>query len=170
MTSVCPPNPPDRHPGFNLTAGAPAPDHSITKTPSTSPPTLLSCLKFRPWLSSAPAPRPVDDVELPPWASSPAHFLAVQRAALESPAVSRQLHRWIDLIFGYAQRGPAAGGPGQGWRGRGRGVGAPMQTDALMQTLMQTACVLSCWAAHGCQGRQSHHLTLAARVIYHLPP
>jgi factor associated with neutral sphingomyelinase activation len=80
----------------------------------------------------------VDDVELPPWASelhgataggrhappppsssssatapSPfldvATFLAVHRAALESPPVSRDLHRWIDLVFGNKQRGPLAG-------------------------------------------------------------
>ncbi|EFJ53179.1 hypothetical protein VOLCADRAFT_46335, partial [Volvox carteri f. nagariensis] len=47
--------------------------------------------------------RSVDDVELPPWATGPRDFLAKHRAALESPAVSRQLHAWIDLIFGYKQ-------------------------------------------------------------------
>ena len=71
----------------------------------------------------------MEDVELPPWAAtsawggggelqqgggsallpSPAGFLAVNRAALESPHVSANLHRWIDLIFGCKQRGPAAG-------------------------------------------------------------
>ena len=51
---------------------------------------------------------PVQDVALPPWASSPQHFLAVHRAALEAPYVSAHLHHWIDLIFGYKQRGPAA--------------------------------------------------------------
>jgi hypothetical protein len=50
----------------------------------------------------------VADVALPPWATSPEHFLALQRAALESPAVSRQLHLWVDLVFGCKQRGPAA--------------------------------------------------------------
>ena len=50
----------------------------------------------------------VHDVELPPWADSAAHFLAIQQAALEAPFVSANLHHWIDLIFGYKQRGKAA--------------------------------------------------------------
>ncbi len=44
--------------------------------------------------------RAVNNVELPPWAQSPAHFLALHCAALESPFVSANLHHWIDLIFG----------------------------------------------------------------------
>lgn len=51
---------------------------------------------------------PVGDVELPPWASSPEEFIRVNRMALESEFVSCQLHQWIDLIFGYRQRGPEA--------------------------------------------------------------
>jgi hypothetical protein len=47
-------------------------------------------------------------VALPPWAHSPEHFLQLQRAALESPTVSRSLHHWVDLVFGAKQRGPAA--------------------------------------------------------------
>jgi factor associated with neutral sphingomyelinase activation len=50
----------------------------------------------------------VHDVELPPWAHSPAHLLAVHRAALEAPYVSAHLHQWIDLIFGFKQTGVAA--------------------------------------------------------------
>jgi hypothetical protein len=42
----------------------------------------------------------VDDVLLPPWANSPAHFVMVNRKALESDHVSDHLHLWIDLIFG----------------------------------------------------------------------
>lgn len=50
----------------------------------------------------------VDDVELPRWAKSADHFLEVMRAALESDYVSNNLHKWIDLIFGYKQVGQAA--------------------------------------------------------------
>lgn len=48
------------------------------------------------------------DVELPPWAESPKDFVTKMRQALESDFVSENLHRWIDLIFGYKQRGPQA--------------------------------------------------------------
>ncbi|XP_045489348.1 neurobeachin isoform X6 [Pieris rapae] len=51
---------------------------------------------------------PSGDVQLPPWASSPEEFVRVNRMALESEFVSCQLHQWIDLIFGYKQRGPEA--------------------------------------------------------------
>ncbi|XP_071535311.1 neurobeachin isoform X2 [Panulirus ornatus] len=50
----------------------------------------------------------VDDVVLPPWASSPEEFIRINRMALESEFVSCQLHQWIDLTFGYKQRGPEA--------------------------------------------------------------
>ncbi|XP_045767552.1 protein FAN-like [Maniola jurtina] len=50
----------------------------------------------------------VDNVNLPPWANSPEDFVRKLREALESPYVSRYLHLWIDLIFGYKQRGEEA--------------------------------------------------------------
>ncbi|XP_064419150.1 WD repeat- and FYVE domain-containing protein 4 [Latimeria chalumnae] len=49
------------------------------------------------------------DVVLPPWAKGdPYEFIRLHREALESDYVSANLHHWIDLIFGYKQRGAAA--------------------------------------------------------------
>ncbi|KAJ6781729.1 hypothetical protein PWT90_05226 [Aphanocladium album] len=51
----------------------------------------------------------VDNVVLPPWAKGdPKIFIAKHREALESRYVSENLHRWIDLVFGFKQRGEAA--------------------------------------------------------------
>ncbi|XP_062913330.1 neurobeachin-like protein 2 isoform X4 [Mobula hypostoma] len=50
----------------------------------------------------------VADIVLPKWAKSPEDFIYKHRKALESEHVSANLHDWIDLIFGYKQRGPAA--------------------------------------------------------------
>lgn len=51
----------------------------------------------------------INDVQLPKWAKGdPQTFIAKHREALESPYVSEHLHQWIDLIFGYKQRGDAA--------------------------------------------------------------
>ncbi|XP_044486072.1 protein SPIRRIG-like [Mangifera indica] len=51
----------------------------------------------------------VGDVILPPWAKGSAReFIRKHREALESDYVSENLHNWIDLIFGYKQRGKAA--------------------------------------------------------------
>ena len=50
----------------------------------------------------------IADVELPPWAKTADDFVRISRMALESEFVSCQLHSWIDLIFGYKQRGPEA--------------------------------------------------------------
>lgn len=52
---------------------------------------------------------PVADVKLPAWANEdPRRFVLMHRLALESEHVSAMLPKWIDLIFGYAQRGKAA--------------------------------------------------------------
>lgn len=60
-------------------------------------------------LGKTQAGRVVDDVELPPWAKGSAYeFVRIHRLALESEYVSQNLHHWIDLIFGYKQRGAEA--------------------------------------------------------------
>ena len=51
---------------------------------------------------------PKGDVALPPWCSSALEFVYLNRKALESDYVSRNLHHWIDLMFGYKQRGEEA--------------------------------------------------------------
>jgi hypothetical protein len=51
----------------------------------------------------------VDDVGLPPWSNGSAYeFVRIHRLALESEYVSKNLHHWIDLVFGYKQRGTEA--------------------------------------------------------------
>jgi factor associated with neutral sphingomyelinase activation len=50
----------------------------------------------------------INHVKLPPWASDAVDFLRKNRDALESQYVSNNLHLWIDLIFGYKQRGQQA--------------------------------------------------------------
>ncbi|GBE59858.1 neutral sphingomyelinase [Babesia ovata] len=46
------------------------------------------------------------DVELPRWAgNSSSQFMKMMRSALESEHVSKNLHKWIDLIFGCKQAG-----------------------------------------------------------------
>ena len=43
------------------------------------------------------------------WAKGSAHeFVRLHREALESEFVSNNLHRWVDLIFGFQQSGPEA--------------------------------------------------------------
>ena len=42
----------------------------------------------------------VEDVKLPSWADNADDFLKKHRMALESPHVSNNIHKWIDLIFG----------------------------------------------------------------------
>lgn len=46
---------------------------------------------------------------MPPWCNGSAHeFVRLHRQALESEYVSQNLHHWVDLVFGYKQRGPEA--------------------------------------------------------------
>ena len=48
----------------------------------------------------------INNVQLPPWARNAQEFVRINREALESDYVSRHLHHWIDLVFGYKQRPP----------------------------------------------------------------
>ncbi|XP_030227032.1 neurobeachin-like protein 2 isoform X1 [Gadus morhua] len=50
----------------------------------------------------------VNNVLLPRWATSREDFIRKHRKALESEHVSSHLHEWIDLIFGFKQRGEEA--------------------------------------------------------------
>lgn len=51
----------------------------------------------------------VNNVLLPYWAKqSPYRFVELQREALESDCVSREIDKWINLIFGYQQQGKEA--------------------------------------------------------------
>ncbi|KAF7825980.1 BEACH domain-containing protein C2 isoform X1 [Senna tora] len=50
----------------------------------------------------------LDTVRLPSWAENPVDFIHKHRMALESEYVSAHLHEWIDLVFGYKQRGKEA--------------------------------------------------------------
>lgn len=51
----------------------------------------------------------VNDVKLPPWCEgSPRLFMLIHRQSLECDLVRKQLHNWIDLIFGFKQKGNAA--------------------------------------------------------------
>lgn len=51
----------------------------------------------------------VNHVNLPPWArNDPRLFILIHRQALESDQVSHTICNWIDLVFGYKQKGRAA--------------------------------------------------------------
>ena len=82
--------------------------HSVTTEPMELIPELFTCPdilvnknKFELGTNV-----PNDDVELPPWASSPIDFIYKHRKALESDHVSQHLHDWINLMFGAYQRDP----------------------------------------------------------------
>lgn len=47
----------------------------------------------------------VDDVDLPVWAANAYHFVIQFRQILESEEVSEKINDWIDLVFGYKQKG-----------------------------------------------------------------
>ncbi|OHT05635.1 hypothetical protein TRFO_26513 [Tritrichomonas foetus] len=50
----------------------------------------------------------VDDVILPKWAKSPEDCVYMFRKALESDIASSSINKWIDLVWGYKQRGENA--------------------------------------------------------------
>ncbi|KAK7504327.1 hypothetical protein BaRGS_00004631, partial [Batillaria attramentaria] len=51
----------------------------------------------------------VDDVLLPPWShGNPRLFVLIHRQALESTLTTQMLHHWVDLVFGYKQKGEEA--------------------------------------------------------------
>ena len=51
----------------------------------------------------------IDDIILPPWSDkNPEKFLKTMKSALESNYVNEHINEWIDLIFGYKQRGEEA--------------------------------------------------------------
>jgi Beige/BEACH domain len=73
----------------------------------TCPECLLNTNQFP--LGRTQDNREISNVTLPPWARGCAHeFIRIHRLALESDYVSQNLNSWIDLIFGYKQRGPDA--------------------------------------------------------------
>lgn len=51
----------------------------------------------------------VNDILLPEWCGmSPRNFVLIHRQAFESEIVRKNLNQWIDLIFGFKQKGKAA--------------------------------------------------------------
>lgn len=51
---------------------------------------------------------PLNDVQLPKWAKTPLDFVYKHRKLLESEYVSNHIDEWINLIWGYQQRGEEA--------------------------------------------------------------
>ncbi|XP_021756984.1 protein GFS12-like isoform X2 [Chenopodium quinoa] len=50
----------------------------------------------------------MSDLSVPSWAGSPQEFIKFHRDALESERVSREIHNWIDITFGYKMSGQPA--------------------------------------------------------------
>ncbi|KAF0993131.1 hypothetical protein HZS_1002, partial [Henneguya salminicola] len=50
----------------------------------------------------------IPNVELPPYTQRSIDFIRINSNALESSIVSRNLHKWIDLVFGFSQRGESS--------------------------------------------------------------
>eukprot|EP01156_Anaeramoeba_ignava_P002117 Anaeramoba_ignava/a217599_28.p1 GENE.a217599_28~~a217599_28.p1 ORF type:complete len:713 (+),score=250.60 a217599_28:320-2458(+) len=50
----------------------------------------------------------IEDVVLPKWAKTSEEFIQIHQEALESEYVSEHLNEWIDLVFGYKQKGEEA--------------------------------------------------------------
>ncbi|KAL2922287.1 Protein GFS12 [Bienertia sinuspersici] len=50
----------------------------------------------------------MNDLAVPSWAGSPQEFIKFHRDALESERVSREIHNWIDITFGYKMSGQPA--------------------------------------------------------------
>ncbi|GMH19785.1 hypothetical protein Nepgr_021626 [Nepenthes gracilis] len=50
----------------------------------------------------------MSDLAVPSWAGSPEEFIKLHRSALESQHVSREIHHWIDITFGFKMSGHAA--------------------------------------------------------------
>ena len=72
-----------------------------------TPEILLNTNKFP--LGRTQTGKVLGDVTLPLWAKGSAYeFVRTHRRALESDYVSEHLHNWIDLVFGYKQRGTEA--------------------------------------------------------------
>jgi WD40 repeat protein len=70
----------------------------------TCPEILVNTNNFP--LGETQTKKSISNVKLPPWANgSPHEFVRLNRLALESEYVSCNLHHWIDLIFGFQQRG-----------------------------------------------------------------
>uniref|UniRef100_A0A8C7D0Z2 Neutral sphingomyelinase activation associated factor n=1 Tax=Oncorhynchus kisutch TaxID=8019 RepID=A0A8C7D0Z2_ONCKI len=67
---------------------------------------LLNCLSLD--LGKRQGGSSVQDVVLPPWAADASDFLQKSQKALESQYVSEHLHEWIDLVFGFKQKGSEA--------------------------------------------------------------